>query len=305
MSTIKILIKFCFFNKKVKLIFGKKNTLGLLCSIWLIGLVASTPLWLMTEYTQYADSTECMLHIDLRNLICLSFLNGLFIFLPTIGLFILYICIVVHLKDDRVLNNIKKPVIILNSLPLNLNSFKQSSRRPSTDPDDKNAVSIIPLEKYNFLTISHQSSNEKNACHKHRNNSSHEGNFFTCENNYLLSCSSAKKPNDSIIRYRTLKLKNSNYTIIILFVTLFFYCFQLPLRIFLLWSYSKSYAFNFDISDRTGSDYTEDYIDNVNFISNTVKLIYFLHCISNPIIYNIISTKFRKAFFFQRKIKNN
>ena len=287
----------------MKLIFGKKNTLGLLCSIWLIGLAVSIPLWLMTEYTQHAESTECMLHIDFRNLVYLSFLNGLFIFLPTIGLFILYMCIVVHLKDDRVLNNIKKPVITLNSMPLALNSHKQNSRKPSTHADDKYPASIIPLEKYNFLSISH-SSNEKNACHTHLNNSSVESNLFTCENNYLLSCSNAKKPNDSIIRYRALKLKNSNYTIIILFVTLFFYCFQLPLRIFLMWSYSKSYAFNFD-TDRTGSDYTENYIDKVNFVSNSVKLIYFLHCISNPIIYNIISTKFRKAFFFQRKIKNN
>nr|QVK45674.1 G protein-coupled receptor [Proales similis] len=82
-----------------------------------------------------------------------------------------------------------------------------------------------------------------------------------------------------------------NYTIIISLVTLVFFCCQLPMRAFLMWSYYKHHFEEVELS------LTMDDIRLISFISNLLSLIYFLHCISNPIIYNILSKNFRSAFF--------
>lgn len=93
----------------------------------------------------------------------------------------------------------------------------------------------------------------------------------------------------SVSRYKGSKkvhVQTTRNIMVLLLVTLLFYCCLLPLRIFLLWAYVNNFL----------ETMVKD-INLINAIANTVKVIYFLHCISNPIIYNILSTKFRKAFF--------
>lgn len=82
-----------------------------------------------------------------------------------------------------------------------------------------------------------------------------------------------------------------NFTIVISLVTLAFFCCQLPIRIFILWSYAKP---PMEIIDEHATVKNE--IQLINIISYLTRFIYFLHCISNPIIYNILSIKFRRAF---------
>jgi hypothetical protein len=67
-------------------------------------------------------------------------------------------------------------------------------------------------------------------------------------------------------------------------IAIAFFCCQLPIRIFLCWSYYQ----NLDLD--------EENFKLINTLSNLATIIYFLHCISNSIIYNILSTKFRNAF---------
>lgn len=108
-----------------------------------------------------------------------------------------------------------------------------------------------------------------------------------------------------------------HFTMAILTVTIAFFCCQLPLRIFILWSSnfhlhhdnidSPLPSFNNETrgciqhsntssSIASSSNASIDY-ELVNSISFIARLIYFLHGISNPIIYNISSSKFRRAFF--------
>jgi hypothetical protein len=85
--------------------------------------------------------------------------------------------------------------------------------------------------------------------------------------------------------------KNLNFTIMI---TIVFFCCQLPIRIFLCWSYLLHYFKPIAMDYNQREDIS--YIYNINLLSQFTTLIYFLHCISNCIIYNILSIKFRRVF---------
>lgn len=85
-----------------------------------------------------------------------------------------------------------------------------------------------------------------------------------------------------------------NFTIVISLVTLVFFCCQIPARIFLLWSYLRDYIEPPLIIIDGSADKNEIHI--ISIVSNVTSFVFFLHCISNPIIYNILSIKFRKAF---------
>lgn len=106
-------------------------------------------------------------------------------------------------------------------------------------------------------------------------------------------------------RLRRTSHKNSNlntskfnFTIVISFVTLAFFCCQLPCRIFLFWSYLTHYFAPPPLINSNGEEpiAVKNDLFMINLIANLTKFIYFLHCISNPIIYNLLSIKFRKAF---------
>jgi hypothetical protein len=106
-----------------------------------------------------------------------------------------------------------------------------------------------------------------------------------------------------------------NHTIMILMVAIMFFLCQMPMRIFLLWSYYSSSqqphinmehesndtlfeALNITVYNRTaGNDIinVESYF-YITLTAHCTTIIYFLHCVSNPIIYNFVSIKFRKAF---------
>ena len=89
------------------------------------------------------------------------------------------------------------------------------------------------------------------------------------------------------------KSQNSNYSIVISIIAIVFYCGQLPLRIFLTWSYIHYYL-NFVLDYHVNNE-NQLNIESINFIFRVSYLVYFLHCISNPIIYNFLSTKFRES----------
>ena len=263
MVNLKLLyLLYSFF--KVKLIFDKKNTRLLIVFIWLIGLVSASCLIFMTEYIEHTERTErtnnmyseCYLNINFNNLVYLFGLNIIFIFLPTISLFFLYICIIFHLRRNKFLKNNTQMESFI---------FKDKVTRQKSKTDS--------------LIIEESIKRKKNHSQK-----------------------SIRKTsiNNSSSRYsRSQSVSNQNgisgQVMINLFVSLFFYCCVLPVRVFLLWSYLNTYLVT--RSKDYAMDFTEKQFNIINTIANTVKVIYFTHCVSNSIIYNIVSTKFRKAFF--------
>jgi hypothetical protein len=108
---------------------------------------------------------------------------------------------------------------------------------------------------------------------------------------------------DSSLKYKSPRRESrstyTNFTTIISLVTLIFFCCHVPVRIFLVWSYFKHYLAPPIIDPYESSQSpaaVSQELRTINLISDITKLIYYLHCISNPIIYNIVSIKFRKAF---------
>lgn len=113
------------------------------------------------------------------------------------------------------------------------------------------------------------------------------------------------KPVNSVISsnrsFSSLILKRKQ-TITICLVSLAFYFCQIPLKIFQL--FNIFYKFE---NTSAENDMIRFRIMNIIFL--TTKFLYFLHGMSNPIIYNLMSTKFRHSFSnivlcrYQRKNK--
>lgn len=72
-----------------------------------------------------------------------------------------------------------------------------------------------------------------------------------------------------------------------------FFCCHMPVKIFLFWSYINHYINPISLNEQDSSNDLK--IKIADFLSNAATLIYFLHCISNPIIYNFSSIKFRNT----------
>ena len=98
------------------------------------------------------------------------------------------------------------------------------------------------------------------------------------------------------------KKKRKNNLVFIIIITIVFFCCQLPVRIFLCWSYLLHHFFPITLDAGSKIEIDESHIFIINLISQITTLVYFLHCISNSIIYNILSAKFRRAFL--TSIKN-
>lgn len=194
----------------------------------------------MVEFT--TDPNQCQFELTMYRLAYILTFNISFIFLPTIGLFILYVFIIAKvgkLVKPIDLEDLEKKRKIRDSLEL--------AKNYGTELQPKNQKTAPSLRKDSL------------ASHLNTN-----------------------------------RLKNSKYTIIISIVAIIFYCGQLPVRIFQSWSYTHYYV---HMKTKPETHLLDDLnIDVINFINRVSSLIYYLHCISNPIIYNFLSTKFREGF---------
>jgi len=214
-------------NFKAKYLLSDEISKLILLSIWLVGTFVSLPFIWMVEYS---SPNECRLNISKNYLIYVLSLNLVLIFIPAVGLSILYIIIIFKIRQ---IHKAAKNLKIVNQ---------------------KNEVNDEP-------NTSRASRGKSVRSYKRK----------------------PKKSN-----------KKCKITIIISIITILFYCCQLPVRIFLCWSYFRDYAYrtNINISQYGLFDLNTN---SISRISKAVTLIYFLHCVSNPIIYNLLSSRFRKA----------
>ena len=181
-------------------------------------MIISVPFLWMTEYTQ--NPNQCFLNMSKNDLAYVFCFNVLLIILPTVGLIILYLMIILKLKKRNIsLGNIK------DLKPMNSNSSSSLST-------PKN----IKKNLYN---------------------------------------------------------NNRRFTITISIVSVVFYCCQLPTRFFLCWSYAND---RIEIIYANIDSQSLESFSSFSILSHTFNLIYFLHCVSNPIIYNLMSTKFSRSF---------
>ena len=250
----------------------------ILCLLWLIGGLISFPFLWMVEFK--TDPDQCILNVNLFHLIYIISFNVLLIFIPTLGLTILYIIIIIKIKrhigfysnsyGSKKFGSVK----IIRNHSKNSYYTSSSAKCINHNPKSREASTSMLNVRQRSLSVSE---------------------ILTVQKNSAASETSALKSQNHICK--TVAKNNTigklKFTIIISSITIVFFCFQLPVRIFLCWSYLNHYMAIFVWNDKL-IDESNFYI--VDVISHLTKIVYLLHCISNPIIYNVVSNKFRKSF---------
>lgn len=149
---------------------------------------------------------------------------------------------------------------------------------------------IIKLEKHNKLMKEHQlqcmnkfeQDTSQSLIKKKENEKSNKSGVNSQEQNEILNTMGDYKAKMRLILITYLK-------------AFLFFSLHLPIKIFIFWSYINYYIHPVDLSE---IDHNYDSkIQLTDLLSNIATIIYFLHCISNPIIYNFSSTKFINALF--------
>ena len=293
----------------------------------------SIPFLFMVEYTVLP--AQCQLNLDLRSLIYVVSLNIVVIFIPTLCLTILYIYMIIKLHrhfitfaegenpsdNNKMRKNSKRKLNINFKESNDINPLDNTKRKQGLLTKDFlfNEPAFIRNTK-NSHPIAIESLEEKSASMKNSladlngdSRTNQKSTLNALDTNLNKKCSKKEKPNggshrktsnsNSTFNSKKMNKKKMNFTIFISLITLIFFCCQLPLRIFLTWSYFKSY-YSFSMTEESEIETeSELHIYIINMISYGTTLIYFLHCISNPIIYNILSIRFRKAFISLTKFK--
>lgn len=290
------------------MLFNKKRSIIILLLIWFVATLISAPFLWMVDFIDKPD--QCQLNMTLLHLVYVIGLNVTFVFTPTIALSVLYIFIINKIRrvykfrndiSDSHLRKNSKVSLVSRRKSENQKLFQDKLENkdqcdqfeirindeiPELKCDDKNYLNVeepkriikfksnsCPEIQFNheFITLKNQCNNANKATMKEQRLSINHSIKSTCNN----------------------KLKT---TIIISLITIIFFCCQLPIRIFLCWSYIKNYVSPIELEEYQPVNRPSDDIDIMNILSHLVRLVYFLHCISNPIIYNILSIKFRTAF---------
>ena len=158
---------------------------------------------------------------------------------------------------------------------------------------NRNFCTVIRLEKYSKSYTSSRGTIDS-LYSNNRLDSSSQNIEDRLSFNKDLSCKKI-----SILSRSSLSIQKSNLTIIFLIMAIVFFCCQLPVRIFQCWSYLHFYTSSKNAGEGVVEQLSELELKFINILSQALSLIYFLHCISNPIIYNIQSSKFRNFLYFK------
>lgn len=296
--------------------FSSRNSIFTIVSIWLLASIVSSPFIFMTEYSSVVE--QCWLNLSEIKLFYIFLFNIIFIFLPTIALGFLYIYIIINLRKHNRLFSISNGqmglrIHLRSSIPLRSNKYEKCLN-----------LSVSEIEKLKYAQSLKENKELKSKEIKkplHLWNKKRSRSCSFCfsgsKNNYECRCTKSQeiflknsnssksftmgKPTNSknlgFGKIKRLKPRYSaynkiNFTVVISLITLIFFCCQLPIRIFILWSnFKQFYSPPMFINNLASND-----INLINIISNLTTSIYFFHCISNPIIYNLLSAKFRRAF---------
>lgn len=262
---------------EVKELFNRRNSIIILTLVWLLSILISLPFLSVPQYVRDEGLTQCIFNFSSFNLIYVVVFYVLLIFVPPVLLIFLYSLIINRVyryyKDlKRFTDKEIRPSICSRSSPPLLKRHIPKSKS---------------LQFENDFVISQKNSLKRSFI-------------------YRKSFSGGERRMTKFDNSIALKKHRLNTTITISLVALAFYLCQLPIRIFLLWSYYKNqFAPVLLLPDnttqatainQTGSMQHTEFIQSTNLVAYLTTLVYFLQCISNPIIYNLVSTKFRKAF---------
>jgi hypothetical protein len=279
---------------KAKRIFTKTRLFFSVVLIWLLSILSSIPILLITTYTQgfhrtlAKDVSICFINTKGKwELSYLFIILFLFYMLPCLSLFLLYGKIVWVLKNRNKKNILGISLRLGNGAELisknNLNLIKNSisavdeferkklvkqlsicSEQTSFNSSKKNSINLVGKKSSLFLGQTLQTNNANNTSPNQTNRSS--------------SKNISKKSQKSII------------TLLIIMMLLIFICL-LPYRVFSLWS-----------AMATKETFRKLGNKGYNTLLIFCRVTFYINSALNPIFYHIISSKFQDSFkkFFTR-----
>jgi hypothetical protein len=153
---------------------------------------------------------------------------------------------------------------------------------------------MIKLKRHNKLFKNRDEFNREQLERLNKNNTKYK------KRNREENEKNVEQQEKSSYRIKTRKILRASYSAFV------FFCCHLPIRIFIFWSYIANYLSPIVLNEANAINNFR--VRLTDLISNIATLIYFLHTISNPIIYNFSSIKFRIAaykllFLIDKKLK--
>lgn len=135
----------------MKQVFNEKNSITAIVLIWLFGISISMPFLSMVEFTTHPD--QCQMSMTKMHMIYVSVLNIILIFIPIIGLAVLYTHIIIKLTDH----------------------YKLFTSRSNSNSGDHAAATAAVTSPKHSITLSKSSlnknaENEEFTLRVHRNN---------------------------------------------------------------------------------------------------------------------------------------
>lgn len=240
--------------------------------IWFTGVAISIPFLNVSSY-HTEPITQCMLDFNKTYIIYVMVLYILLIFIPIVVLSVVYIYIIYKLRFYRKTPEHMRSKSIRSEGGASLNLKKENSSA------ENRPLRLSPISGKSEATTS------------------------SIKKGSPLQCSTVKSQ----------RFKNA---IKISLIGWAFFCCQVPVRTFLLWSYYHHHNFPPYIDlDTNTTNSTSSSHENIfhqpifenyaltDLVARACTVIYYLHCVSNSVIYNISSTKFRNAFLKMSGIK--
>ena len=320
-------LTFKILQTKIRSLIQKKKTVLVICLLWLSSIIFSLPSISYTtyklEYNSESNTTLIVCYMDRSSLVYKSYFTSfyfMFIFIPSIIMSVVYLIIIRKLKKLNKFVFSSESVITRRRF----NSGHNSVRLSGDESANKNSYSMKDkyfADKEQELKIKMYNENKEEICElgnaisKRSTNSKSINNDenSNTNNNVSNALKISEKPlfvsGMSLNDMHDLKYHNRNskvkfnmesrtksvvakrkLTITLCLISIAFFFCQLPIRCFQIFNI----FYEFESSNVEENDYIKFKILNIIFLFT--KLLYFLHGMSNPIIYNLMSTKFRKSF---------
>lgn len=226
--------------------------------IWTFSIMISFPFIVHLDYSP--GERQCFTRVTKFYFFYTIGFYSVLIFVPTVGLTILYTYILIQLRSK------------FHSIEKN----RQATPQRLCEPLISSQIHFV--SKYKKGSADPKMSFTESECSMNKRNTTREA---------ITAVKNSSGPMEKCSFRQKSKLYHS--TMIIIFVASSFFFGQIPIRVFMLWSALWSSA-------NPVYNLSESAVLKLNLIDNLTTMIFFIHCLLNPVIYNLVSDRFRRAF---------
>lgn len=271
---------------------NKRSTLGIILILWVISLILSSPMIHFASFniekrnlsgnqSGSEDIPYCFIERSTNaSKTYVSIFTSFILFAPTLILTCVYVHIIHKLKT---INRRMSYNRYNGSSDTNNNgssTFFLSSSYLKTPPNYEHESQALAPNKQQQLVVASVSSAENNSNFVSQNNV-YSMRILMYEETLRRAVCHRKQQQGSFCTKNLIKKRKQTITLCLIAMA---FCFcQIPIKLFQL--FNTFYVWHSDHDFKT-----------LNIVYHTTKLIYFFHSMSNPIIYNLMSSKFSRSY---------